>query len=273
MRRTRAFTLIELLVVISIIALLIGILLPALGAARKTANQMKNSSQLRGIHQSMVIYSQANSTYLPGLNSDGTFAYYNTSSGGIAPAGTYTPNTDPNPGTGSAGARLWVLLNGGYVANTMCGNPTEAIIKWTSAAVLKKNFSYALLEISDSTTSKGRLAEWKDNANSQAALVSDRNTSTLASGDGDANVISLWTAVNGDWKGNIVWGDNHAGFENSNRGFATKYLSGSTTNDNLFCDATAAGTSCASTSQYAPGTGSESGSTTGSNAFMTYDDN
>jgi len=65
MRNRKGFTLIELLVVIAIIALLIGILLPALGKARASARQLKDSTQIRGVHQGMVLWAQNNSDTYP----------------------------------------------------------------------------------------------------------------------------------------------------------------------------------------------------------------
>ena len=63
--RHSGFTLIELLVVISIIALLIGILLPALGAARSTARLAQCQSNLRQTGIARTAYAVDNKSSMP----------------------------------------------------------------------------------------------------------------------------------------------------------------------------------------------------------------
>jgi prepilin-type N-terminal cleavage/methylation domain-containing protein/prepilin-type processing-associated H-X9-DG protein len=61
----RGFTLIELLVVISIIALLVGILLPALGAARRTAQTAVCKSNVRQELTAIALYGNDHQDALP----------------------------------------------------------------------------------------------------------------------------------------------------------------------------------------------------------------
>src|SRR3954465_4827732 len=69
-RRDHAFTLVELLVVIGIIAVLIGILLPALSAARRQANTVKCLANLRSLGQSFLLYANDNKDRFPVVRSD-----------------------------------------------------------------------------------------------------------------------------------------------------------------------------------------------------------
>lgn len=97
MNRRKGFTLIELLVVISIIALIMGILLPVLGNARNAAKSMVCLANIRTHGLAFTLYANDYNDQLPD-QSEGVPGQFNMEGGGTS--------TDPRVG----GGRLWYEL-------------------------------------------------------------------------------------------------------------------------------------------------------------------
>jgi prepilin-type N-terminal cleavage/methylation domain-containing protein/prepilin-type processing-associated H-X9-DG protein len=113
MNRNRGFTLIELLVVIAIIALLVGILLPALGKARQSARQLKDATQCRNIVQAMITFANANGERYP----QPSIVDANNTTITNAASAAIKDNT---------GNIMSILVFNGSVSTELCINPAEA---------------------------------------------------------------------------------------------------------------------------------------------------
>src|SRR5438552_2492046 len=92
-----AFTLVELLVVIGIIALLISILLPALGKVKEQGNAVACQSNMRTLMAAMLMFAQDHKNSLPGNKSDGFIG---------GPSGNADPDKRDWLGVGGSGVNL-----------------------------------------------------------------------------------------------------------------------------------------------------------------------
>jgi hypothetical protein len=186
--------------------LMLGIMLPALGAARSTARQMQNNTQLRGIHQSLVIAAQSNSRHFVGLDRNGD------------PIDVTVEN------------RFRILLDANYFTGDYAISPSEAgKTPWQHGmTVTSDNYSYAMLEVIDPG---GRRTEWAETLNTEAAAIADRNADPAGS---VSNPYSVHTGPGGGWRGSVAYNDNHVVFERHHVLPTTRYGRHQHRDDHLF---------------------------------------
>ncbi len=208
----RAFTLVDLLVVMVILMglLLLAVALPELGGRRRPARQMQNSTQIRGIHSALVLFSQGNNTYYPGFDEYGK------------------PLEDS-----SIEFRFKELLDDNYFTGEYMIAPSETKTVLTQTGVMPtaENFSYAMLNLS--VNDSQRINEWRDTSNSEAIVLSDR---AIANGK-DGAIKSVHTHPSKDtteWRGSMGFNDNHVTFEATHDQIDTQYGDDTFENDNLF---------------------------------------
>jgi prepilin-type N-terminal cleavage/methylation domain-containing protein len=232
MNRRKGFTLIELLVVIAIIALLIGLLLPALAKAQKNARSLRDKTQVKGIHQSMLVYANDNDDILPtpGLINRLADPY-------SQPAGQQRPGVGPeNQLENTTGNLYSCMIAQEFFGTDILIGPTE------QNPVVQEYREYnfqAYDPQSDSYWDRNFQADLANNCNTSyyhlALLGQRKRVKWRNSSKENDPMLSTRAPQNGEivgepyeksqtlrlhgpkkeWWGNVVYSDNHADFVNT----------------------------------------------------------
>ena len=209
-RKSLAFTLIELLCVCCCLVLVLAIMLVAIQKRSPSRSQMLNSVILRSVHTALILYSQGNAGYFPGMDDRG--------------------NLLPDS---SVEHRYQIILENEYITSKDLISPDETVDKylWKAGRVTTDMYSFSLLNLSD--IKSVRLNEWRDTSNSEAAVACNRAI------DNGANhaIRGIHTQPDigrTEWRGSIAFNDNHVTFEATHDQLDTVYCEESFENDNLF---------------------------------------
>jgi prepilin-type N-terminal cleavage/methylation domain-containing protein len=141
MKRRIGFTLVELLVVIGIIAVLVGILLPALTKARQKAGLVKCASALRQIGIASIAYANDNRGYLPPYAGDDGAATFDVNNGGNPDKLFqlwWSSATLPLANSNSSGAKDDGALIGRLIAKKYLASQVTPDSRWKYASQIVK---------------------------------------------------------------------------------------------------------------------------------------
>nr|PZN48299.1 MAG: hypothetical protein DIU61_19020 [Bacteroidota bacterium] len=220
MNRKRGFTLIELLVVMAIIALLLGFLLSALSKARATARPTKDPTQIRGIHQSLLVFARESNGIFP---TPGLIRRMDVD-------GKHIPGRGEEWIAKNDTARLHsALIMANYYTPDLVVGPTEP----SGFVSVMDNYNYSLYDVPSGVywdddfdakltavsnvsyasmpiAKERKRRQWRDSMDSSFAILGNRGPRLGDLGEHYRKSITL--QIHGgtkEWFGNICFNDNH----------------------------------------------------------------
>jgi hypothetical protein len=253
----RGFTVVDLVVLVISGALIVGVIalvLPSMGRTHCGNPQLKDSTQVRGIHQAMVVWAQNNRDQYP------LPSVIDANNDTVAEIGTAKDTTNNilsmliyngsigtemliSPGEASGQIQLYDTYEFEKPSGAL--NPEKAMwdpkLRADFTAKEPAHNSYAHL-----LPSGARLGQWNNNFNQDVVILGNRGprvTAVTYDGKGVAKPAldeqSVTMLIHGSrvkWEGNVAFNDNHVEFLSSVAAGKYKTAAGAERQDVLFYD-------------------------------------